>query len=150
MALNTRLIGFPQNVFKKVLAKKVFKKNNISFIVIPKHRKLHGRVAQRIRRPTSNRKIVGSNPIVVEFSKCEHGKGSVDSIFRIKVAVIFVDVNVNISFLFYVVHIPCGLVARIRHSHRRGRGSIPRTGEFQFMVDFMMFFDSFSYYNFLH
>ena len=25
-------------------------------------------------------------------------------------------------------HIPCGLVARIRRSHRRGRGSIPRTG----------------------
>ena len=24
--------------------------------------------------------------------------------------------------------IPCGLVARIRRSHRRGRGSIPRTG----------------------
>ena len=23
---------------------------------------------------------------------------------------------------------PCGLVARIRRSHRRGRGSIPRTG----------------------
>ena len=26
--------------------------------------------------------------------------------------------------------IPCGLVARIRRSHRRGRGSIPRTGVF--------------------
>ena len=25
--------------------------------------------------------------------------------------------------------IPCGLVARIRRSHRRGRGSIPRTGD---------------------
>ena len=24
--------------------------------------------------------------------------------------------------------IPCGLVARIRRSHRRGRGSIPRKG----------------------
>ena len=27
-------------------------------------------------------------------------------------------------------HIPCGLVVRIRRSHRRGRGSIPRTGAF--------------------
>ena len=26
--------------------------------------------------------------------------------------------------------IPCGLVARIRRFHRRGRGSIPRKGEF--------------------
>ena len=25
---------------------------------------------------------------------------------------------------------PCGLVARIRRSHRRGRGSIPRKGEY--------------------
>ena len=25
-------------------------------------------------------------------------------------------------------HIPCGLVARIRRFHRRGRGSIPRKG----------------------
>ena len=90
---------------------------------------MHGRVAQRIRRPTSNRKIVGSNPIVVEFSKCENVKGSVDSIFGIKVGVIFVDLNVDFSFLFKLLHIPCGLVARIRRSHRRGRGSIPRTGE---------------------
>ena len=27
-----------------------------------------------------------------------------------------------------LVHIPCGLVARIRRFHRRGRGSIPRKG----------------------
>ena len=26
------------------------------------------------------------------------------------------------------LHLPCGLVVRIRRSHRRGRGSIPRTG----------------------
>ena len=25
--------------------------------------------------------------------------------------------------------LPCGLVVRIRRSHRRGRGSIPRTGD---------------------
>ena len=30
--------------------------------------------------------------------------------------------------MVYYVLIPCGLVARIRRSHRRGRGSIPRTG----------------------
>ena len=28
--------------------------------------------------------------------------------------------------------VPCGLVARIRRSHRRGRGSIPRTGDSNF------------------
>ena len=28
--------------------------------------------------------------------------------------------------------VPCGLVARIRRSHRRGRGPIPRTGEYHF------------------
>ena len=30
--------------------------------------------------------------------------------------------------IYYFVDIPCGLVVRIRRSHRRGRGSIPRTG----------------------
>ena len=38
--------------------------------------------------------------------------------------------NVNkftISLLARFI-VPCGLVARIRRSHRRGRGSIPRTG----------------------
>ncbi len=30
----------------------------------------------------------------------------------------------------YVSSIPCGLVVRIRRSHRRGRGSIPRMGVF--------------------
>ena len=28
----------------------------------------------------------------------------------------------------HVIMVPCGLVVRIRRSHRRGRGSIPRTG----------------------
>ena len=28
--------------------------------------------------------------------------------------------------------IPCGLVVRIRRFHRRGRGSIPRMGDFLF------------------
>ena len=29
-----------------------------------------------------------------------------------------------------LLSVPCGLVARIRRSHRRGRGSIPRKGEY--------------------
>ena len=29
-----------------------------------------------------------------------------------------------------IIIIPCGVVARIRRSHRRGRGSIPRKGEY--------------------
>ena len=32
------------------------------------------------------------------------------------------------SCQFSTGHIPCGLVARIRRFHRRGRGSIPRKG----------------------
>ena len=32
--------------------------------------------------------------------------------------------------------IPCGLVVRIRRFHRRGRGSIPRTG-----VKYFIFYD---------
>ena len=32
----------------------------------------------------------------------------------------------------HLLDIPCGLVARIRRSHRRGRGSIPRTGDSNF------------------
>ena len=32
--------------------------------------------------------------------------------------------------------IPCGLVARIRRFHRRGRGSIPRKGELTFWEHF--------------
>ena len=34
--------------------------------------------------------------------------------------------------------VPCGLVARIRRSHRRGRGSIPRTGVLYFRTHFCM------------
>ena len=30
----------------------------------------------------------------------------------------------------YLFMVPCGLVARIRRFHRRGRGSIPRMGDF--------------------
>ena len=30
--------------------------------------------------------------------------------------------------------VPCGLVARIRRSHRRGRGSIPRTGAYTIAI----------------
>ena len=41
--------------------------------------------------------------------------------------------------------IPCGLVVRIRRFHRRGRGSIPRTGVKHFInFDYMkkkMYFD---------
>ena len=32
------------------------------------------------------------------------------------------------------MHIPCGLVARIRRFHRRGRGSIPRKGGYIFSI----------------
>ena len=44
----------------------------------------------------------------------------------------------DVLLLRYTI-IPCGLVARIRRSHRRGRGSIPRKGETNFHVifDFM-------------
>ena len=35
------------------------------------------------------------------------------------------------------VRIPCGLVARIRRFHRRGRGSIPRKGETTFWEHFL-------------
>ena len=35
-------------------------------------------------------------------------------------------------------HIPCGLVARIRRFHRRGRGSIPRKGDY-----FIQYLDKF-------
>ena len=38
------------------------------------------------------------------------------------------------------IAIPCGLVVRIRRSHRRGRGSIPRMG-----AQFFFFFFSFSH-----
>ena len=34
--------------------------------------------------------------------------------------------------LYWMKYVPCGLVARIRRSHRRGRGSIPRTGDSKF------------------
>ena len=37
-------------------------------------------------------------------------------------------VFVTKSRQFCYCHIPCGLVARIRRFHRRGRGSIPRKG----------------------
>ena len=36
------------------------------------------------------------------------------------------------SFFSHLFHIPCGLVARIRRFHRRGRGSIPRKGGHNF------------------
>ena len=35
---------------------------------------------------------------------------------------------------FSSCNIPCGVVARIRRFHRRGRGSIPRTGEQYFLI----------------
>ena len=34
----------------------------------------------------------------------------------------------NVDFAIPYITIPCGLVARIRRFHRRGRGSIPRKG----------------------
>ena len=34
----------------------------------------------------------------------------------------------NLDLAIPYVTIPCGLVARIRRFHRRGRGSIPRKG----------------------
>ena len=34
----------------------------------------------------------------------------------------------SLELVFRVNMIPCGLVVRIRRSHRRGRGSIPRMG----------------------
>ena len=34
--------------------------------------------------------------------------------------------------------IPCGLVARIRRFHRRGRGSIPRKGETVILAEFVI------------
>ena len=34
----------------------------------------------------------------------------------------------KIQDFFLIAMIPCGLVARIRRFHRRGRGSIPRKG----------------------
>ena len=40
------------------------------------------------------------------------------------------------------MHIPCGLVARIRRFHRRGRGSIPRKGE--------LFADKYFFYPFAY
>ena len=45
----------------------------------------------------------------------------------------------NLDLAIPYVTIPCGLVARIRRFHRRGRGSIPRKGETNFHVifDFM-------------
>ena len=42
-------------------------------------------------------------------------------------------VFVTKSRQFCYCHIPCGLVARIRHFHRRGRGSIPRKGGSTFL-----------------
>ena len=36
---------------------------------------------------------------------------------------------------FYYFTFPCGLVARIRRFHRRGRGSIPRKGETTFFKE---------------
>ena len=40
--------------------------------------------------------------------------------------------------------VPCGLVVRIRRSHRRGRGSIPRMGRISFIYTFV-FFNSTTY-----
>ena len=37
--------------------------------------------------------------------------------------------DINIDAKYVQAELPCGLVARIRRSHRRGRGSIPRTGD---------------------
>ena len=37
----------------------------------------------------------------------------------------------NLDLAIPYVTIPCGLVARIRRFHRRGRGSIPRKGAWQ-------------------
>ena len=34
--------------------------------------------------------------------------------------------------------LPCGLVARIRRFHRRGRGSIPRKGETVILAEFVI------------
>ena len=49
--------------------------------------------------------------------------------------------------------IPCGLVVRIRRFHRRGRGSIPRTGVKYFInFDYMkkkMYFDGLIRYSYL-
>ena len=39
--------------------------------------------------------------------------------------------------------IPCGLVVRIRRSHRRGRGSIPRMGDYKFFFSFSFSFPFF-------
>ena len=45
------------------------------------------------------------------------------------------------SFRLMPKAIPCGLVVRIRRSHRRGRGSIPRMGDLNFL--FIQFFKLF-------
>ena len=36
-----------------------------------------------------------------------------------------------------VIHLPHGLVVRIRRSHRRGPGSIPGVGMFNFLISFL-------------
>ena len=44
------------------------------------------------------------------------------------------DVQTNLHLPSTEVTIPCGLVARIRRFHRRGRGSIPRKGAQMFFA----------------
>ena len=46
------------------------------------------------------------------------------------------DVESNLHLPSTEVTIPCGLVARIRRFHRRGRGSIPRKGANKFSITF--------------
>ena len=43
-------------------------------------------------------------------------------------------------FFSHSLYIPCGLVVRIRRSHRRGRGSIPRTGAFSIRKQSLILF----------
>ena len=47
--------------------------------------------------------------------------------------------NIYMSFSI-LLHVPCGLVVRIRRSHRRGRGSIPRTGAFSIKTQSLILF----------
>ena len=47
--------------------------------------------------------------------------------------------KISLCFSAHLIQLPRGLVVRIRRSHRRGRGSIPRTGtSFSFALPFQI------------
>ena len=51
------------------------------------------------------------------------------SSYVLQANILYIIISIIRHYFFSVFNIPCGLVARIRRFHRRGRGSIPRKGD---------------------